>query len=325
MISLDVVKFITALHTSSERVTNAFLEIQLPHVHAHLISGMVVGSEVIKKDRYFYQALIDSSLVHVVVVSGYNINLVLKGIESVFKLKYNLKSLIFLLCCLVCYMVMCGLTAPVVRAGIMGFLSYFARFSGRATSTLYVFLLTMVLMLTLNFGYFTSLSFWLSSGATLGLIIFAEPINNSLLRFIPEVKCDCPILSRAKELGVFLAGEMATTLAASLIVTPIIAFNFERLNVLSPIYNVLSLWLVPLITILGFAYVVLGLLIGDLSYIFAWVIYVPTTLFIKLVTVFNKIPFGNLNVSANISATVIYYAILLIFAIKQIFKAKNAP
>jgi len=142
-----------------------------------------------------------------------------------------------------------------------------ASFFGRERDGWWVLLITVALMLLVNPQWITNLSFQLSFLATFGVIVVA-PI---LLKFLSKI----PIISQ----------DLAVTLAAQLMVTPVIAQNFHQISLVSLITNVLILWTISFIMILGS----LMLLFGS---IFAILTNVLLAYFIYIVQFFASMPFA---------------------------------
>ena len=134
-----------------------------------------------------------------------------------------------------------------------------------------------------------SLSFWLSSSATLGLLLF-EPVFSSFIKI----------------------GDLATTLAAQVVVWPIISAFFGRISLLSPLYNLLLIWTVSPITILGFIFTFCALIWGPLAKI-AYIMLHPFIFYFaesaRFISIFDK---SNLDFKMNVFEMAIYYSCLLL-------------
>ena len=82
------------------------------------------------------------------------------------------------------YTVLVGGEPPVVRAAIMGCLSLVALQLGRRSDALTALLLSAVAMTALRPQALWDVGFQLSFAATLGLILYATPLQTRLERFV---------------------------------------------------------------------------------------------------------------------------------------------
>ncbi len=239
-----------------------FYKQNLPEPHASLIAGIVIGSKQgIPKD--FSDNLKRTGTAHVVVASGMNVTLVggfvLNALISVTKRR---KALIITIVCIWVYACMAGLEAPIVRAAIMGTIAFTAQELGRLNYTLRALFLSAFIMLIINPSWITDLGFILSFVATLSLIFFQVKVDR-LIYFVPTV----------------IRQDLATTIAAQIGVAPIIYYVFGQFNLLSPLYNVLVLWTIPLLTIIGFVAGVVGLVIPEVGRLLLLLAYPLTSWF----------------------------------------------
>lgn len=132
------------------------------------------------------------------------------------------------------YTLLTGLQVPIIRAAIMFGLASLGKLFGRDLDGAWVLILTAGVMLLVNPSWLTSVSFQLSFLATFGVIVVA-PI----------------ILERLKLLPQFISVDLAVTLAAQIMVMPVIAANFHQISLVGLIANLLVLWTIPFIMITG--------------------------------------------------------------------------
>lgn len=250
-----------------------FYQESLPSPHSSLISGVTIGSKSeIPED--FWQTLKISGTAHVVVASGMNVTLLAGFFLGV--LVWFLprrKAIPWALAGVWMYSIVSGFDAPIVRAAIMGSLSFVAQELGRLNLALRALAFSAFIMLFINPGWISDLGFLLSFFATLALILF-EPKVYKLIYFVPE------------SIRVFKK-DFSTSLSASLGVAPILFFNFRQFNVLSPLVNSLVLWTIPFITIIGMVGGILGLVIPLVGRGILLLAYPLTGWFILIVNLFG--------------------------------------
>ncbi len=243
----------------------------LPEPQASLLSGMVLGVQK-KLDVDFYQNLINSGLLHLVVASGMNITLLTGGLADILAYIFQRKPAILLSICIIyLYCLLAGFTPPIIRAGLMVSTVYLSQFFGRASTAWWTLLLTACLMLIINPLLIVDTGFQLSFMATLGLITLAPRIEFKLRRF-PK-----------------LAVPLAETLAASLATAPILIFTFGRFNPLIILSNLGVLWLVEYIMYLGIVLIVSSLIFPPLTQVISWLAWMPLTYLSLVINVFGQI------------------------------------
>lgn len=266
----------------------------LPEPQASLLLGMILG---VKSGfpQDFYEALRITGTLHVVVVSGFNITVIINTLARFLaflplKLRF-LVTTIFI----TAFVLLVGVNPPVVRAALMGSIALLGTVLGRQRDALRLLLLSAGLMLLFNPNWVAELSFQLSFLATLGLIV-GQPV---LDKVIPGRK------------GMPLRDDLITTSAAQLLVWPLIAYHFGQVSLLSPLVNALILWVVPLLTYMGLVTVTLSLLINKLSIL----IMLPNRLlldfFVMVVRMFSSVKLGYFAISPFGIAALIFYFVVL--------------
>lgn len=246
------------------------LDTLYPSDEANLVKGLLLGVNDFSKE--VKQQFINTGTIHVVVVSGYNVSLVAGAILAstlIFGRKMAL-GLSFL--GIILYTLLTGAQPPTVRAAIMGSLAFGATGLGRQKESLELLFIASGLMLLVDPSLFLNLSFELSVLATLGVIYFTPKFEGKLKPFGP------------------LRGDLANTLAAQMLVTPLLMLNFGQISWISPLVNLLILWTVPITTILGFFSLLMGLIVGPLGQVISWFNYLFLAFFLLVVKTFSSVP-----------------------------------
>jgi len=289
----------------------------LPEPQASLLLGMVLGVKSgFPSD--FYQALRVTGTLHVVVVSGYNITVLINALGRglVF---LPLKARFFVIVLgIFLFVSLVGPEAPVIRAAIMGTIALLATVLGRQRDALRAFLIAGMIMLIGNFlveffpmlnqdvllsaavksafgkSWLFDLSFQLSFLATLGLIILFPIVD----RILPGR-------------GAPLREDLATTLAAQIMVWPLIAYRFGQASLFSPLVNALVLWTVPIATVFGMVTTTLALFVSQIGYLIMLPVGLLLTYFTQVVRWFSFLNFGFFTASPfSVLALFFYYLVL---------------
>lgn len=246
------------------------LEVLYPPEEANLVKGLVLGLNDFSKSAK--QQFINTGTIHVVVVSGYNITLVASVILASSLIWGRKVALVLSFLGIIIYTLLTGAQPPAVRAAIMGSLGFGSLALGRQKEALELLLIAGGLMLIYDPTLLTSISFQLSYLATLGVIYFNPKIEPRLKKFGP------------------LKADLANTLAAQILVAPLLFFYFGQISWIAPLANLLVLWTVPIATILGFLSLLLALTIPLIGQVVAWFNFVLLLYFMSIVKNLALIP-----------------------------------
>ncbi len=253
------------------------VEMYLPQPHAALLNGMLLGLPV-SGYKDLYVKLKTVGLLHMVVLSGMNITImtsIVMRIMSVFgrRIAGLLSVLIIII-----FIAFVSPQAPVVRAGFCSVLTIVALLVGRKTQPLYVLFLSAIFMGIFWPKWITSISFQLSYGATLGLLLFSTSSQKKARTFKMRLLQE-------------LRSEFKTSIAAQLFTAPLIFFHFKQFSVIAPIANVLVCFMVGPIMIVGFIAVIFGKISYVLGILPAFIVYSMLDYVLWVVDVLAKIPF----------------------------------
>lgn len=245
----------------------------LPSPQAELLSGIMLGQNKNLPAR-LKLALRDSSTLHIVVASGQNLSMVsgfFLGLSGLIKRR---NALILSFIAAISYTLLSGMQVPILRAAIMFGFASIAQFFGRQRDSWWALLITAALMLLVNPSWITNLSFQLSFLATFGVIVIA------------------PILIRRFRKAPIIGQDLAVTLAAQVMVTPVIAQNFHQISLVSLIANVLVLWTISFIMILGSLMLLVGMVSSVAGLVVGLAVNILLTYFIYIVQFFASLPFA---------------------------------
>lgn len=246
----------------------SFYQKNLPQPHAGLLEGMVIGSKA-NLGEDFWNSLKKSGTAHVVVASGMNVTLVAGFLINflVFILPRR-KAIPLALAGVWLYALLAGFEAPVVRAATMGSITFTAQELGRLNSAFRALTITALLLILLRPDWLTDLGFIMSFTATASMIIFM-PIMQKVFRKAPSI----------------IKEDLGTTLSAQIGVAPILYYSFGQFNLLSPIINVLVLWTVVPITLIGMIAGIIGTFAEPLGRLILLLTYPLTLWFISVVRI----------------------------------------
>lgn len=268
--------------TSKHRYIDG-LRAVLPEPYAGLAAGITVGDK-----RSVGPALsavfMSVSLVHILVLSGYNMTLVMNIVASLFRFLPRVPFMALNACVIVFITLMAGASASATRAGAMAALSIFARTTGRMFVALRVLMLVACAMVLWNpYALLYDPGFQLSMLATLGLITFTPMIASALPR-VPE-------RFGLKEI-------VASTIATQTMVVPLLLFQNGTFSIVSLPTNIAALVVVPFAMAASFVAAVMGMVFGSAASIFAYPAYVALAYIIDVAQLFASIPHTSVSVPA---------------------------
>ncbi len=279
----------------------------LAEPQAGLAGGITVGDK-----RGLGAELSDTfrivGLTHVIVLSGYNITVV---IDAIFRMLSRAPQVFRLSCGVfvaVFFAAITGFASASTRAAAMAIIAVAGKATGRiylASRALAVVALGMVLwnpyVLVFDPG------FQLSILATMGLILFS-PFITPHLGLIPE------------RFG--LREIAASSMSAQLAVLPLLLYQNGKLSLFALPVNLLSLAVIPMAMLFSAIAALIGLVAGAVAPVFGLPAYVLLSYVIYVAKFFATLPFSSVSIPAFSTAWLLFiYMILFGIVLKKHNKA----
>ena len=287
-----------------------------PDPEASLLAGILLGIES-GIPAPVQKAFKDTGTSHIIAISGFNITII-AGLFSNFFNRFlsPRRGAIAAALGITLYTILVGADAAVLRAAVMGGLTLFAQQIGRRQSGLNALAVASLFMAVFDPQLPWDLSFQLSLTATIGLILYAEPLQDKFVemasRFITS--------ERAKRLSQPVGEYILFTFAAQLTTFPVMVFHFQRLSLTAFLANPVILPAQPPIMTIGGLALILGLIwfpLGKMVAPFIW----PFVLFtIRAVEFFGRYQGGILTFAeiGNLEVCLIFGVIFgLTFAVER--------
>jgi len=275
--------FLKAMYALKERSLAAIYQI-FPDPEASLLAGILLGVDTgLPKD--IQDAFKNTGTAHIIAISGFNIAIIAAIFISLFSKLFGPRlGAVFAIAGIAFYTLLVGADAAVVRAALMGTLSLFARQVGRRNLGLNTLSFVALIMAFANPLTLWDVGFQLSFFATLGLILYAEPLSN-LARLVFTRFNVQP--STTENILPFISDFVLLTLAAQITTIPIMAYHFKRISLVSFIANPFILPVQPAVMILGGLAMFTSLLIRPLGQLAAWITWPFAAYTIRVVEFFN--------------------------------------
>jgi competence protein ComEC len=233
-----------------------------------LLAGIMIG-DTSTLDNSFLNIFRAVGLIHIVVLSGYNITLVANFFTRAFARFGYYRRLIMAMIALVLFILIVGISQTALRAGIMALCAFSARYFIRPYMVLRGIVLALVIMVLISpYALLFDLSLQLSFLATIGIVFL-----------FPLLQEKFPKLSEH-----FFGEILVQTIAVNILTLPIIIYQMGYFSLISFPINVLVLGLMPIITISGFLTVFIGMILYPLGQIIALPVQYITDIIIAVAT-----------------------------------------
>uniref|UniRef100_A0A7C5ZCY0 DNA internalization-related competence protein ComEC/Rec2 n=1 Tax=Caldicellulosiruptor owensensis TaxID=55205 RepID=A0A7C5ZCY0_9FIRM len=192
-----------------------------------LLKGLILGNKSTIPDD-MYKDFQRSGLAHLLAVSGGNVGVLCAFIEILFRriLKVYGKEVNFLIICvIIVFAIITGMSASVVRASIMAIIFYVGRIIYRNPDTLNSLAVSSILMLLINPLFLFDIGFQLSFLSVLSIILFYKGIYE----YFAKLKIPGSISSL-----------FAVSISAQILILPLLAYYFSEVSVISFFTNIVA-------------------------------------------------------------------------------------
>lgn len=242
---LPLALLIDPLRDVRAALTDAILR-AVPDPEGAVVAGIALGERA-AIGRELADAFARSGTAHLLAVSGFNMTLVALAVALAARGRAGPVAVAALTAgALGAYALLVGPSPSVLRAAVMALVAAAGIAAGRASVGANALCFAVCVLTALDPSHAVSIGFQLSVAATAGLLALQRPFSERLTK-LPSV---------ARE-------GLATTLAASLPTTPLIAAAFGRVSLISPLANLVVVPLFPAVLALGLATAVVGALAPD--------------------------------------------------------------
>lgn len=268
--------FLSVLLHSKHRLIS-LLDIVLSEPQGSLADGLLLGLDQglgNKLEEDFRRA----GIIHIVVLSGYNIMLVVSFVMFILSFFLRRKSrLVFGLLAILSFALIVGLSATVVRASIMASLLLIAQSLGRSYSVIRSLLLAGIIMVAINpYLLLFDIGFQLSFMATLGLILALPWFTaNSQPELLTSVR-----------------GYVVATAATQIAVLPLLIYHIGEISLVSVFVNVLVLPSVPIAMFGAFVAAVVYAVVPAIGLLIGFVTQLVLSYIIVTAEFFSSLPFA---------------------------------
>lgn len=281
----------------------------IPEPYAGLGEGLLLGVKQALGDQ-LEEDFRKTGIIHIVVLSGYNVMLVVAFV--MFGLSFFLRQhwrLAAGLLAIICFALIVGLSATVVRASIMASLLLIATTFGRNYDVLRALLFAGVFMILINpYLLLYDIGFQLSFMATLGLILAVPHFESTIATATTRIS---------------IKEYVFATTATQIAVLPLLLYHIGEVSLVSIAVNVLVLPAVPIAMLLTFLTSLAGFVFTPLTSLIAYGAYLVLAYIIIIAEWFATLPFSAISVPAFSPRWILVYYVALWFVWRHFTKRNH--
>lgn len=257
-----------------------------PPREAALLAGILLGDESGLSEKV-KTAFNDTGTRHIIAISGFNISVIAGAFLSLFGRWLGARRGAWAAGAgIALYTLLVGADAPVVRAAIMGLLALAALQAGRQTSALNALGFSAAAMALANPLVLWDTGFQLSFAATLGLVLYAEPLRLRAQAWMQKRLRPEWTQALSKPVNDYLL----LTVAAQVFTLPLLLYYFHRVSFWSLPANVLILPVQPALMVTGGLSVLAGMALQPLGQLLAYFGWIMAAYTLRIVEFFAGLP-----------------------------------
>ena len=290
------------------------IEKLLPKETSGLCLGMLIG-ETSGIEENMQEDFRDSSLSHILAVSGANVSYIIVSITYIFNkmcLRKRLSKIISIIL-LILFMLLTGCTSSVNRACIMAILMLIAELLYRKSDVYNNLAISALILLIINPYSLLDIGFQLSYMGTIGIVFLHDKIGNF-------IKINNKIVKYFFEM-------IAVTTCANLAIIPIMMFHFNTISLTFYFSNIIVGPILGIVVIIGFIMFFISLIFTPISSLIAIVLNLMLKFIIKIAEITANMPFSKITIiTPSFFFIIVWYLIIISISYKQkvkIFYHKN--
>lgn len=260
-----------------------------------LASGMLFGNSDMSKE--LTDTFRTAGLSHIIVLSGFNIAIVISFILFVFAFLPLTLRIVFASICVIGFVTMVGAEASVMRATCMAFVTLLSTLIGRAYVARQALILSLLAIILYEpSSLLHDVSLHLSFLATAGIVYATDPIKIIVMRYINSTSIV----------------ELFTTACAAYISTlPYILFTFGRVSVYALVANVVALPFVPFAMLLSFFTVVSSYMSDTIARVVGFMDTLVIDVILFVARSVERLPFSSFAFTTSAFGAVCLYVVLV--------------
>ncbi len=288
------------------------IEQNLPNETNELLSGMLIG-EKSNLQKEIQEDFRDSSLSHVLAISGMHVSYVILGITFVInKLKFSKKmSKIVIILILLFFIILTGKTASVTRACFMSSYIILASLLHKKAHVLGSISISLLIILIINPYFILDIGLQLSYGGTIGIVLIYPILKKYKKKKEDKTGRIKKVLYKIKDK---IIDTILITISANLVIFPIVLFHYNIMSFTFIISNLLISPIIGIIIILGFLSVFASYIVSPISKIMFFFLQIFLSVLAQIAHFCAELPLSKVYFpTPKIYIIIIYYIFLIYF------------
>lgn len=284
-------------HSVVARVRRSFangVQTALPEPHGSFTLGLLVGQRTTLPTDLLNDLSV-TGLTHIVAVSGYNVTILVQFVHRLLKKRSKYQASLVTLLVIISFVLLCGTSASIVRAGLISTMSLGAWYYGRMIRPVLLILLTAAVTAGWSPIYIWSDIGWHLSFMAFAGVLLVAPVLEARLESWP------------------VPDMVVETVAAIVMTTPLILFVFGKLSVVALLANLLIVPFVPLAMMLGLLAGLAGMIVPAFAGWVAWPVRLVMTYMLDVIGAVARLPSAAVGVRlSGLQMTLVYAGILVL-------------
>lgn len=240
-----------------------------------------------------------TGLSHLIVVSGYNLTIIVHGVRRILRRLGRNIATVLSLWLIGAFVILCGASPAIVRAAVVSVVILLSTGYGLRVASLDLLLVSAAGTALWNPANLTDLGWQMSFAAYFGILILAPAVREKLGAV-------------SEKLALRLLIESS---AAQLLTLPLILGSFGQLSLVSPLANMIILPLMPAAMLLSLWAGVVGMWLPlSLQWLAAPTIWLLDFI-LKLTAAFSALPWASRDVSFTTTDILIGYGLILLLTV----------
>lgn len=303
---------------SIRRAVTSVIRRALPKHASAMLCGMLLGDT-----DYMNASTVESfrstGIAHLLAVSGLHLTLLTLALSELLRrMKINPRpSSVITILFILLFMSVTGFPPSVVRAGVMHIMAQLGKITFRDVDSLTSMSIAVLLMCAVNPWAAADIGLQLSVCSTLGLLLAAGRVNRFLLQSSRKLLTRLKIMPKSnalKKAGKYALRSVSVSVTASLSILPLTATHFESISIISPLTNLLCVYIASVFIILG----AIASLIYCIPFV-GWILSFPLRFAAAALCAYleavagclGRLPFASLNTSSAYTPYIICIITLL--------------
>lgn len=282
----------------------------LKEENANLELGLLLGdSKGIDED--IRNAFKDSSVSHMIAISGQHMTYVILIINFIFNKKVfgNNGKRIFSIIIIILFTKLVGATVSVTRAGITAILYLMSGLIHRKNDTITTLSLGLLLIITLNPFEIFNIGAQLSYVGTVSIIL----IYNLIKGKIDDLLTNKLEKNKSKFLEFFI-GNILLTISANVLIIPIIIYHFNTVSMTFILSNLILSSLIGVAIIMGFITIFTSFISINLAKLPACILNIILNFVVGTTKFFAQLKISKIYViTPNLTTIMLWYIIIFLF------------